>query len=104
MAKDRYGDLNCDGCSVYFDGDPIELITSTKLYGVTDPKKVAELTFFWLCGDCAEGYPNGAKDFFIPEYFEEIPMCENCEDEEVEQKGYFCDYCASLDELEEIEV
>jgi hypothetical protein len=91
-----WSDINCDGCSAWFDGDPINLIGTNPTYGVTDPKKVEELTYFWLCGDCAEAYPNGAKDFFVPEYFVDIPMCAECGDEEVESKGHFCDYCDSL--------
>ena len=99
MAKDRYGDLSCDGCSLFFDGDPISTISAigqNPTYGVTDAKKFDELSFFWLCGDCAEAYPNGAKDFFVPEYFTDIPMCAECGDEEVESKGYLCDDCDNL--------
>jgi len=91
-----WSDINCDGCSAWFDGDPISLIGTNPTYGVTDTKKVEELTYFWLCGDCAEAYPDGAKDFFVPEYFEDIPKCAECGDEEVESKGHFCDDCDSL--------
>jgi hypothetical protein len=98
MAITQYSDINCDGCSSWFDGDPINLIGTNPLYGVTDSVKVVELTYFWLCGDCAPEYPNGAKDFFVADYFEDIPMCDNCGDEEVESKGHFCDYCNELTE------
>ena len=99
MAKDRFGDLVCDGCWLFFDGDAISTIGAigqNKTYGVTDAKKFDELSFFWLCGDCAPEYPNGAKDFFVPEYFEDIPKCAECGDEEVESKGHLCDYCDSI--------
>jgi hypothetical protein len=75
------GDFSCDSCDEWFDGDPINLIGKTpNLYGVTDPEKVRELTYFWLCAECKPHYPNGAKDFFVADYFEPE------EEEEVEEE------------------
>ena len=97
MARERmFGyDPTCDSCSVYYDGDPLTLLEVNNPVPdtVRDISKIRTLINFWLCGDCAPEYPNGAKDFFVPEYFEDIPKCANCGDEEVESKGHFCDYC-----------
>jgi len=66
-----HGDYACDSCSTWFDGDPINLLARTpNLFGVTDPEKVKELTYFWLCRECKVEYPNGPKDFFVADYFE----------------------------------
>lgn len=90
----RYMDIECDGCGTANDGDPINFIgIMANTYGIKNPAKIKELQHFWLCRDCAEGYPNGAKDFFIPEYFEDIPVCASCEDDEVDEWGHLCDYC-----------
>jgi hypothetical protein len=66
---------------------------SPELYGLTDPAKVRELTYFWLCGDCSPDYPNGAKDFFVADYFEIVPLCARGCGEEVESENYVCDHC-----------
>jgi hypothetical protein len=86
------GDFNCDSCGEYFDGDPIRLLTRTpELFGLTDPVKVRELADFWLCGECKVEYPNGAKDFFVADYFEiEDPYCQDCEIEPVSTWGNSC--------------
>jgi hypothetical protein len=93
-----HGDFNCDSCSAWFDGDPVSLLARTpKLFGLTNPEKIKELTYFWLCRECRVDYPNGAQDFFVPDYFtndeeeEEEPedpdgvwfyvMCGECGDE-----------------------
>lgn len=96
MAINRYQDLSCDSCGEHFDGDPIDLIDlSNPLASAVsfDAKKAREIQYFWLCGDCATDYPNGAKDFFIPEYWEDLPLCVDCNTESVEEKGHSCDYC-----------
>lgn len=82
MSMSKYGDISCDGCSAHYDGDPIELVDTNAVIPETvkNPEKVRELTWFWLCGDCKEGYPNGATDFFIEDYF-------------TEDDGYLCIYC-----------
>jgi len=65
------GDFSCDSCSTWFDGDAINLIGRTpNLFGLTNPDKVKELTYFWLCADCRQDYPNGVKDYFSASYFE----------------------------------
>ena len=75
------GDFSCDSCSTWFDGDAINLIGRTpNLFGLTNPDKVKELTYFWLCADCRQDYPNGVKDYFSASYFE------NDEDEEDEEE------------------
>jgi hypothetical protein len=91
----KHGDYNCDSCGTWYDGDPIELIGRTpKLYGLEDPAKVLELTHFWLCGDCSADYPNGARDFFVEDYFDkEEPYCSSCEIEPVLAWGNSCGYC-----------
>jgi hypothetical protein len=84
MARERmYGfDLTCDSCGSYCDLDPIEVFDQNGAIPdtVKDPEKIQILTNFWLCGDCAEGYPEGAKDFFIKEYFTEdiLYLCNHC--------------------------
>ena len=90
-----HGDYNCDSCGTWFDGDPISLIGRTPaLYGLEDPEKIRELTYFWLCRECKVDYPNGAKDFFTEEYFEiEEPYCQSCEVEPVLEWGKTCGYC-----------
>jgi len=92
MAKVN-GEINCDGCSGYFDGDFAELLSKVDTHGVTDPEKIKELTYFWLCAECAVHYPNGAKDFFVADYFEIVPLCARGCGEEVESENYVCDYC-----------
>jgi phage terminase large subunit GpA-like protein len=78
----RYGEIQCDSCSVFHDGDPFALveINASIPEGIKDPAKARELTYFWLCRDCKEGYPNGATDFFIKEYFTEdsFYLCTHC--------------------------
>lgn len=96
MASNRYGETNCDGCSESFDGDPIDLIGVNDALASTvafDPKKSNEIAWFWLCGDCAEAYPNGAKDFFIPSYWVQTNLCVECGLDEVDEPGWACDYC-----------
>jgi hypothetical protein len=84
MARDRlFGyELTCEGCSTYCDLDPLEVIEQNGAIPDTvhDPEKVKTLMNFWLCKDCAEGYPEGAKDFFIKEYFTEDEdfLCIHC--------------------------
>ena len=89
----QHGDFSCDGCGSWFDGDPVSLLSRTPaLSGITSPAKVRELTYFWLCGDCSPEYPNGAKDFFVADYFtaEEEPYCSDCEVEPVSEWGLSC--------------
>jgi len=89
-----HGDFTCDSCGSWCDLDPVALLGKTpELYGLTDPAKVQELTYFWLCGDCSPDYPNGAKDFFTEDYFEIVPLCARGCGEEVESENYVCDYC-----------
>jgi hypothetical protein len=112
MAMSRYGDTSCDGCSVYFDGDPIELVeTNAKIpEGIKDPAKARELTWFWLCGDCKEGYPNGAIDFFTKDYFTEddLYLCIYCQEfipEDVRDEFDDTDVCLTCSpRTEEVEV
>lgn len=87
-----HGDFNCDSCGTWFDGDAINLIGRTpELYGLTDPAKIKELTYFWLCRECKVDYPNGAKDFFVADYFTvEDPYCVDCEIEPVSTWGNSC--------------
>lgn len=91
----KHGDFTCDSCGVWCDLDPVALLTRTpELYGLIDPAKVQELTYFWLCGDCSADYPNGAKDYFVADYFEiEEPYCSSCEIEPVSAWGNSCGYC-----------
>ena len=103
MARERmFGyEITCDGCSTYFDGDPIDLVSNNTelsvMEGIHDPEKVRTLSYFWLCRDCAEGYPDGAKDFFIKEYF-------------TEDEDFLCIHCKSFidedtrDEFDDTEV
>ncbi len=66
-----HGDINCDSCGAWFDGDPIRILGRTpEFFGLTNPEKLRELTYFWLCPDCKTEYPNGPKDFFSAYYFE----------------------------------
>ena len=90
-----YGSVACDSCNVANDGDPLETIEATQnSYGITNPTKLRELLWFWLCPDCKVDYPNGARSFFVPEYFDtSIHYCGSCETEEVEADGYWCDTC-----------
>jgi hypothetical protein len=90
-----HGDFTCDGCGVWCDLDPVALLGRTpELFGLTDPAKVKELTYFWLCGDCSPEYPEGAKDFFVADYFvESEPYCSICEVEDVAEQGQTCAYC-----------
>jgi hypothetical protein len=92
MAKVR-GEINCDSCSGYFDGDLADLLAKTNTHGLTDPAKIRELTYFWLCAECAVHYPNGAKDFFVKDYFEIVPLCARGCGEEVESENYVCEDC-----------
>ncbi len=98
MARVR-GELNCDGCSAYFDGDLADLLAKADTHGLTDPDKIRELTYFWLCAECAVHYPNGAKDFFVADYFEIVDLCVGGCGEEVESAGYACDYCEQFVEV-----
>jgi hypothetical protein len=86
------GDFNCDSCGEFYDGDALNLLTRTpELFGLTDPVKVRELADFWLCRECKVEYPNGAKDFFVKDYFEiEEPYCSDCEMEPVSEWGLTC--------------
>ena len=86
------GDFNCDSCGEFYDGDPISILGRTpQLHGLTDPEKIRELTYFWLCRECKVEYPNGAKDFFVKDYFEiEEPYCADCEIEPVSTWGLTC--------------
>lgn len=97
--RNKFHGINCDGCSVAFDGDPMDRIgINDELAGKVsfDPKKVEEITWFWLCGECEPFYPEGPKDFFIPEYWDNIPVCAECGFDDVEEIGHVCDYCQSL--------
>jgi hypothetical protein len=91
----QHGDLACDGCGVWCDLDPVALLGRTpELYGLTDPAKVRELTYFWLCRDCSPEYPDGARDFFVESYFvADEPYCSECEVESVPEWGQTCGYC-----------
>ena len=91
----QHGDFSCDSCGSWFDGDPVSLLGRTpELFGLEDPAKVKELTYFWLCGDCSPEYPNGARDYFVADYFDkEDPYCSGCEIEPVLEWGKTCAYC-----------
>jgi hypothetical protein len=96
MANNRAYGINCDGCCAGFDGDPTDLIGANDALASRvsfDPEKFREITWFWLCGDCAPEYPRGAEDFYVSEYWDNIPKCDSCGIEDVESAGHFCDYC-----------
>jgi hypothetical protein len=81
MAINRYHEMTCDGCDAYCDLDPISIVGNTTIPAtIKDPKKIKELTYFWLCGDCSEFSPT-AKDFFVDSYFteDELFCCERCD-------------------------
>jgi phage terminase large subunit GpA-like protein len=95
LAIDRHLDITCDGCGTYCDLDPIAIISRYTIPNtIKDPKKISELTYFWLCVDCGE---NGDKpeDFFIKDYFteDELYLCQHC--------GKFMSE-EELDELEDV--
>lgn len=79
---DNHYDITCDSCGNYNDGDPISVLSATTKVpeGIHDPAKMNELTYFWLCRDCKEDYPNGAKDYFSKSYFtdDELYLCGYC--------------------------
>lgn len=81
----KHYEVSCDSCGVFNDGDPISVLGRTLKApeGIHDPEKIKELTFFWLCRDCREDYPNGPKDYFIESYFTEDEL-------------YLCQYCKSF--------
>jgi hypothetical protein len=96
MANSSAYGINCDGCSVAFDGDPVNLIGANEELARRvsfDSEKFQEITWFWLCGNCSPEYPKGPEDFFISEYWENIPKCDSCGIEDVECVGYWCNYC-----------
>jgi phage terminase large subunit GpA-like protein len=80
---DAHYDISCDSCGGYYDGDPIGILARTPNIpkGIHDPAKMKELMYFWLCRECKEDYPNGAKDFFTASYFtdDELYLCNHCE-------------------------
>jgi hypothetical protein len=81
MAINRYHEMTCDGCDTYCDLDPIEIIGNASIPDtIKDPKKIKELTYFWLCGDCAEFSPT-PQEFFVSSYFteDELFCCERCD-------------------------
>jgi hypothetical protein len=102
MARERmFGyDPTCDSCSVYYDGDPLTLLDTNNPVPdtVRDISKIRTLINFWLCGDCAPEYPNGAKDFFVDSYFteDELYLCIYCKgfiDEETREEFDDTDVC-----------
>jgi hypothetical protein len=96
MAMNKYGETTCDGCSESFDGDPIDLIgvnDSLAAEVAFDQTKANEIAWFWLCGDCSEAYPNGAKDFFVSDYWVQTNLCVECGLDEVDELGHACAYC-----------
>jgi len=79
---DNHYDITCVSCGQHNDGDPISVLSAIGKVpaGIHDPVKMNELTYFWLCRDCREDYPNGAKDYFIESYFteDELYLCQYC--------------------------
>ena len=76
----RHQEITCDGCDAYCDLDPIAIIGTHPIPDtIKDPKKITEINFFWLCGDCAEG-GSTPEDFFTKDYFteDELFCCEYC--------------------------
>ena len=97
MINRRLGIIECDGCGVGNDGDPIDQIGRyDHLIGrvAPDPHKMTDIQKFWLCPACSPEYPRGPEDFFSEEFWEKIILCANCNDEEVDEPNHWCDYCA----------
>jgi len=92
MAR-RYGSIECDGCGVPDDGDPFATIFGEDFPGIK-PENRRELMYFWLCGECRVDYPNGARDFYVEDFFDTEPYCDDCEFEPVERWGMECADCA----------
>lgn len=98
MARSRW-EIVCDGCDTPNDGDVINMLgMSAEKHGRIKPENLKQLQYFWLCRECKEDYPNGARDFFVADFFDEQPYCEECEVDEVEEWGHKCDYCLGEDE------
>lgn len=95
--------FRCDGCNVPNDGDVFEQYDALEglagSYGNIKPENRRELMLFWLCGECREYYPNGARDFFVADFFDTEPYCAECEVDEVEEWGHLCDYCMEDEEV-----
>jgi hypothetical protein len=109
MINSHY-EITCDSCGNYNDGDPVSVLgrTMTAPEGIHDPEKIKELTFFWLCRDCREDYPNGAKDFFSKSYFtdDELFLCNYCKafiPEEVRDEFDDTEVCLTCSPREEDE-
>ena len=92
MAR-RYGSIECDSCGMANDGDIFAQSIGEDFSGIK-PENRRELMYFWLCRECKSDYPNGAKDYYVADFFETEPYCDDCEVEEVERWGMECIYCA----------
>lgn len=96
MAR-QYGGITCDSCDVPNDGDIFAQNIGETFPGIR-PKNQRELAFFWLCGECKPEYPRGARSFYIEEFFDTEPYCDDCEVEEVSAWGKVCGWCDGSEE------
>lgn len=108
----RHLDLVCDSCCVPCDLDPIGLVGRYDIPStIKDPAKIKELTYFWVCNECAKDIKT-PQDYFTKEYFteDELFCCENCgkfmSEDELDGLGdvetTICSTCSpKLDESEE---
>lgn len=94
MAMNR-GDLACDSCDTWFDGDVVALTGANTALAATlhNPANRKQVRDFWLCGDCAPDYPNGAHDWFSEVVWDDLPVCERCDYADVDEWGHVCDDC-----------
>jgi len=95
MLNKRLTCVECDGCGVINDGDPMDVVEQlASVPSHFSPEKRDAVAYFWLCGQCKTEYPTGIKDFFRSDFWEEVHFCANCKDEEVDEPNHWCDYCA----------
>lgn len=89
------GDMVCDGCDGYFDGDPLAQLfeTNTLANTLQNPNSRHMVANFWLCGECSPSYPGGAKEFFSSDVWDDFPVCSRCDYQDVDEWGHVCDYC-----------
>jgi hypothetical protein len=99
MRNRRVGEIECDSCGCWNDGwyEPGQY---DHLAAGIRPENAREVQWFWLCGECSEDYPNGPKDFYVEDFWDKTPWCEQCDYEEVERWGHWCDDCMAEDNEE----